>query len=396
VFKVIGAGGHGSGFLVDERGLIMTNHHVVNYSDYLAVNIDERNKYAVELLVADDVNDIAILRVNPIAVEGRAVLPLAKSDTGTAPAVGGRVMAIGSPLATEAILTSGIVSKVETDVIYSDISIDEGNSGGPLFDAGGEVIGVNTFGMRASGSGISGVVRIHVAERALEEARQRLDSPPPSEVKLPVPSAFTFPASALKQQAIDAALRLKDYHLEADDFDATFLDPVVIAGLEVNAERAAAEARAKRNRDDAGASQDEIGSGFYEWRRYAGDYRPVVTIQVTPETKAALGPAFAGILVLRFKADFGRMELIRDGAVVEPFHPGRIREVISDTEFVYYGAYEFPPEAFEPGGQLKLRVWKEGQDAFTEHIVPPTLVTLIWSHFEPHYDAIRAGAQTLP
>src|SRR5690606_16242235 len=71
VFKVISESGHGSGFLVDAAGLIVTNHHVVGQSDYLAVSVDERRKYPGELVAQDEVNDIAVVRVHPTAVEGR-------------------------------------------------------------------------------------------------------------------------------------------------------------------------------------------------------------------------------------------------------------------------------------------------------------------------------------
>jgi len=183
VFKVISERGRGSGFLVDERGLVLTNHHVVRDSDYLAVKIDEKRKYRAKLVTADDQNDLAVLRVHPDVLSGLTALPLAQDAPDRAPVVvGDRVLAVGSPLGTEAILTSGLVGKIEEGAIYSDVNINPGNSGGPLFNMLGEVIGVNTFGLQLQGvgPGISGIVRIHLAKPLLEKARGLLgESPPP-------------------------------------------------------------------------------------------------------------------------------------------------------------------------------------------------------------------------
>src|SRR5690606_19177654 len=188
----------------------------------------------------------------------------------------------------------------------------------------------------------------------------------------------------------------RDYHLEAGKFDVTFVDPVVIASLEVASEREDAAMRERRNRRKVGTTEESVGSDFYEWRRYAGDYRPVVTIQATPElgmppgswNAAGLG-ATSGIRYW-FKADFGPMGLLRDGIVVPPLHPGRIRQVVDENmagnrlaDIAYFGSYEYPPEAFAPGGELVLRVWEQGKDRATERTIPPALVSRIWRWFSP-------------
>src|SRR5690606_15240127 len=145
----------------------------------------------------------------PSTIYGRPVLPLLADGAGSVELVTGeRVLAIGSPLASETILTAGLVSKVEAGAIYSDVNINPGNSGGPLFNARGEVVGINTFGMSAgSGPGVSGIVRIHIAGPVIEQARGSLSSPPPSSDKLPVPSLFTFPAAELRVEALRTKFR---------------------------------------------------------------------------------------------------------------------------------------------------------------------------------------------
>src|SRR5690606_18860249 len=186
----------------------------------------------------------------------------------------------------------------------------------------------------------------------------------------------------------------RDYHLEAGKFDVTFVDPVVIASLEVASEREAAAVRGRRNRRKVGTTEESVGSDFYEWRRYAGDYRPVVNIQATPElgmppgSWLAVGLGATSGLRYWFKADFGRMELLRDGEVVPPLHPGRVRQVVDESmagnrlaDVAYYGRYEYPPEAFAPGAELVLRVWEYGKERPAERTVPSALVDRIWAHF---------------
>jgi S1-C subfamily serine protease len=120
--------GHGTGFLVDPAGLIITNQHVIEGFTYLAVQFDDRCKLAAEVLAEDKQKDVAVLRVNLAEVSGAVVAPIA-SGSG-ALLEGERVFTIGNPLDREKVLTTGVVSKVEKDSIISDISISSGNSGG--------------------------------------------------------------------------------------------------------------------------------------------------------------------------------------------------------------------------------------------------------------------------
>jgi S1-C subfamily serine protease len=136
--------GHGTGFLVDPAGLILTNQHVISGHTYLAAQFDSARKLTAELLAEDTQKDVAVLRVNLAPVPDAVIARLAKGE-GTL-LEGERVFTIGNPLDQEKVLTSGIVSKVSADTIISDININPGNSGGPLFNSSGMVVGITTYG----------------------------------------------------------------------------------------------------------------------------------------------------------------------------------------------------------------------------------------------------------
>ncbi len=423
VFKVISETGHGSGFLVHPwAGIVLTNHHVVANSDYLAVLVSPGNKHSAQLLAFDEVNDVAVLQVHPRLVEGLSAPLLASDEPAAAPVdVGDTVVAVGSPLATETILTSGLVSKVEDGAIYSDVNINPGNSGGPLFNLHGEVVGISTFGLSSGGvsPGLAGIVRVHLAEAVVAEA---LESPllnsPPTDRKLAVESETPFPAEALRElvasgsftsarQARVTGRQVKEYKVEAGKFDVQLITPVLTAALEVADEREAAGGRTRRNKRKQ-AKDYAVGDHFYEWRRYAGDYRAVVTIQVVPEIRLTTGSIFGSIAggltgvatpqKYRFKTDFDRMVLLRDGVEVEPIWPGRVANVVHEEGFVsmkdvgYYGIYEYPPEAFKPPAELTMKIWKQGVQEPIVKVIPQQRQWQVWEDFRLYFEAVENRA----
>jgi S1-C subfamily serine protease len=145
--------GSGSGFIIDDQGHIVTNHHVVSGATRLDVTLANGDSYIGELVGQDTANDLAIIRLNaPDAVlRGLATVPLGNSDQVR---VGETVVAIGNPFGLERSATMGIVSSLartrpgESDrqisnMIQTDAAINPGNSGGPLLNLNGEVIGIN-------------------------------------------------------------------------------------------------------------------------------------------------------------------------------------------------------------------------------------------------------------
>jgi 2-alkenal reductase len=157
--------GTGSGFVIDTDGHIVTNNHVVEDADYIEVSFVTGLRVEAELVGRDPGSDLAVVRVDP-ATPGLTLQPVAFGNSDEV-FVGQQAMAIGSPFLQDFTLTTGIVSAVDRNieavdrftipkVIQTDAAINPGNSGGPLLNWAGQVIGVNTAILSASGTG-SGV-----------------------------------------------------------------------------------------------------------------------------------------------------------------------------------------------------------------------------------------------
>jgi putative serine protease PepD len=142
--------GQGSGFVYDANGHVLTNQHVVSGASSLRVKLWSGKTYDAQVIGTDASTDIAVLKISAPSSE---LFPLALGDSGKL-LVGDNVVAIGSPFGLEETVTSGIVSALHRemrspngfaidDSIQTDAAINHGNSGGPLLNAGGKVIGIN-------------------------------------------------------------------------------------------------------------------------------------------------------------------------------------------------------------------------------------------------------------
>jgi S1-C subfamily serine protease len=140
----------GSGFVIDKAGHIVTNYHVVDGAKEVQVNFSGDDRMGAKVIGSDPSTDIAVLEID---AQARALTPLPLGDSETV-RVGDAVIAIGNPFSLERTVTAGIVSALQRritapdgfaidEVIQTDAAINRGNSGGPLLNANGEVIGVN-------------------------------------------------------------------------------------------------------------------------------------------------------------------------------------------------------------------------------------------------------------
>jgi serine protease Do len=163
------ARGVGSGFIVSADGLILTNAHVVDGAEEITVRLTDRREFRAKLVGSDPQTDVAVLRVDARG------LPTVRLGDPTRVRVGEPVLAIGSPYGFENTVTSGIVSAKGRSLpdgtyvpfLQTDVAVNPGNSGGPLFDARGEVVGINSqiYSRTGGFQGLSFAIPIDVASR---------------------------------------------------------------------------------------------------------------------------------------------------------------------------------------------------------------------------------------
>lgn len=147
----------GSGFIIDPSGLIVTNNHVIDDADQITVTLNDGTSLPAKLIGRDDKTDLALLRVKP-----KSPLPAAHFGNSDKARVGDWVIAIGNPFGLGSTVTAGIVSARNRDIaagpyddfIQTDAPINRGNSGGPLFDMDGNVVGVNSAIFSPSGGSV--------------------------------------------------------------------------------------------------------------------------------------------------------------------------------------------------------------------------------------------------
>src|SRR6201746_901806 len=148
--------GQGSGFFISPDGYAVTNNHVVDGADKVEVTTDDGKTYSAKVIGTDPRTDVALIKV-----EGGSNFPFAKLSE-TKPRIGDWVLAVGNPFGLGGTVTAGIVSARGPDIgkgpaqefIQIDAPVNKGNSGGPAFDASGEVMGVNTAIYSPSGGSV--------------------------------------------------------------------------------------------------------------------------------------------------------------------------------------------------------------------------------------------------
>lgn len=178
-FGVFPSEGTGSGSIVDEKGYILTNYHVIQGATQLEVQV-ENDKFSATVVGTDRDDDLAVIKIDPRSRR----LTVVKLGTSQGLQVGQKVLAIGNPFGLQRTLTTGIISGLERPLrdpvarrtingaIQTDAAINPGNSGGPLLNAKGEMIGINTAIQPNAGGGSIGIgfaVPVDIAKRIIPE-----------------------------------------------------------------------------------------------------------------------------------------------------------------------------------------------------------------------------------
>jgi len=168
----------GSGFIIDKEGYIITNNHVIEGADVIKVRLSDKDEFDAKIIGRDAKTDVALIKIEPS--KGLPVVQLGNSDELK---VGEWVMAIGNPFGLDQTVTVGIVSAKwrklgigpYEDFIQTDAAINQGNSGGPLFNTRGEVVGVNSAIFSPSGGniGIGFAIPINLARGVVEQLKEK-------------------------------------------------------------------------------------------------------------------------------------------------------------------------------------------------------------------------------
>jgi len=163
----------GSGFIIDAKGIVITNNHVIKGAEDIIVRVDGNKEYKAKVIGADPLSDLAVLKIE----SNDKFVPVKFGNSDKA-RVGDWVIAIGNPFGLGGTVTSGIISARNRDIgmnryedfIQTDASINSGNSGGPLFNMNGDVVGINTAILGQSGSiGIGFAIPSNSAKKVIDQ-----------------------------------------------------------------------------------------------------------------------------------------------------------------------------------------------------------------------------------
>jgi serine protease Do len=167
--------GLGSGVIVSADGYILTNNHVAGHADEIRVRLLDKREFTAKVIGKDPKTDLALIKIDT-----KQPLPVAPLGTSSSAEVGDWVIAIGSPFGFNSTVTAGIISAKGRalggnydDFIQTDASINPGNSGGPLFNAKGQVIGINTaiYSSTGSNAGIGFAIPIDIAKQVMDQLK---------------------------------------------------------------------------------------------------------------------------------------------------------------------------------------------------------------------------------
>ncbi|PID65886.1 MAG: serine peptidase [Gammaproteobacteria bacterium] len=168
---------HGSGFFIDDKGYVLTNAHVVKGGDKITVSTTDQKEYQAELIGLDERTDVALLKID------KNDTPSVKIGNSDKVEVGNWVLAIGSPFGFDYTATKGIVSAVSRSLpdgtyvpfIQTDAAVNPGNSGGPLFNLDGEVIGINSqiYSRTGTFNGLAFAIPINTAMHIAKQLKAK-------------------------------------------------------------------------------------------------------------------------------------------------------------------------------------------------------------------------------
>ena len=391
---------HASGFLIDAKGLIVTNQRVIGTATSVEVQLSPDVKVAASVLAADPVRDVAVLWIDPRVAASLRSVPLGCAQAAKPPVVDGQeLFTIGAPLREPKGMTSGTVSRVEPHAIVADFRLASGSAGGPVFNSGGGVVGITSVvdDKIESRRGVARVVRVDDACDVVASAEKKMKAAtPPDGTHLPVEPVRPVPVNALKDAAQRRVGSLSPYQMSSSDFDIAFMTPVLIYGAQLLSEQERGERRGVPRTPDAKPAVVRQLMDFGNWSEYVADFPPVLLIRVTPKlvegfwTTVARGAARTQGVALppikHVKSGFSRMRVFCGDAEVTPIHPFKLEQRVTESEVISEGLYVLDPGALGPHcGTAKLVLHSEKEPGRGDtRLVDPRVLEQIWLDFAPY------------
>lgn len=359
LFTVYGSQ-RGTGFLADSSGLVLTNAHLLDGADEVRVMTDSNTKVYARRLVVDPAHDLAVLAIPSRRCAKCTTLPMYDSSKTTLPSAGDRVLALGSPFNKAGVLSTGIVSNSDGQTITSEVSLGYLNTGGPLLNSDGYVVGLNAYRPPATaGAGrISNSVAAPVLASALQRARDSLTAAhfrPVSDSTLPVVPREAFPSEPIAAvSGLGATLDLHNYRAEAGPFKVFMMTPQVMAWRETQATKALSDR--KRNDPKKAGSWTAVDpiEGWRDWSDYLGERRAVVVFNVTSDK--TVFPFYEADKIQSIdEGSFKDMKIYRDGVEIVPVEKVRIPAMLNADQtkaagktIGMQGIYVYRVEDFAP------------------------------------------------
>jgi hypothetical protein len=397
----------GSGFVVDARGLIVTNQRLVGKATDVEVQLSPVKKVAARVVASDVDKDVAVLWVDPSALASARPMKLAYAREGrSAASERDKLFAIEAPLDDRKSLSSGTVSKITARTVVTNVSLDERSAGVPLLNADGEVVAITTTS--DDGHAIHDVapaaIRIDEARAVIADAdRKAAGAAPPAVTPLPTEPERPFDDDALKEAARARAGALGAYQIAADDFDVSVITPVMLYGARHRDDRETGRERGRPsgNPEELLKSMRAV-QDFANWEDYVYDYPPVVMFRVRPKlvegfwTSVARGAAQTQGMsipsIKHLKAGFAGLRLFCGDAEITPIHPLRIEQRVSEREVVLEGLYVFAPDAISPQCRtVKLMLYSDkAPEKADPRTIDAKIVEQVWNDFAPY----RSAGQT--
>ena len=380
------------GFLIDPAGIVFTSHFVVEGHKWIAVQFDGGRRLSAEILVDDETNNVAILRISMEPLKDIFVPPLSL-DPG-ALIEGERVFSIDNSLKRGKVMSTGVISKADAKEIVSDVKFTDLAS--PLFNSSGTIVGYS----RIINKEMHIVPLIEVRDD-IARAKQKLAAaatPAPSRL-LPVPPPGDFPVDSLLSRH-ETRWEKDIYAFKLGDFDMELLTPVARYQYQQERYTTAMNQRMKQKGGDTTKLQQPEHK-----------YESVLGIWAHPQMKMAFWKSWGDNMATnnqapstyRPKSSFSRLRLLCGDKEVEPILPGKFTIGTGSNRFVrvdqsaFYGLYTYTPDAISSScGKVTLEVYSASQpDKPLVKVLEPAQVNRVWQDFEP-YRKLQAAAMPSP